>query len=220
MIKFRYLLIVLCSTVVMSACGFNMALSKGQSSVDLTKKSIALLSVKISNQNKPENQLSLLSVFVCPQSDEICSDFHKSEGHYKSEKDRFNEYLLSFELKNGTYYIRSFETFGGVPILTGATAYVDLELKTEIKPNSISYLGHIDVTLRERKDDNEKRAALFPLINAAAVGFSNGTFDVVVEDKYDDDMKLFISEYPVLQNAKVGKSILPQWIRPENRTAK
>jgi len=56
------------------------------------------------------------------------------------------------------------------------------------------------------------------LIDQAVAGFSTGTFDVVVEDKYDEDMKLFISEYPALQNTKVEKSILPQWIRPEKRT--
>ena len=38
-----------------------------------------------------------------------------------------------------------------------------------------------------------------------------------VEDKFDEDMKSFISEYPGLQQVKVEKSILPEWIRPENR---
>jgi hypothetical protein len=46
------------------------------------------------------------------------------------------------------------------------------------------------------------------------VGFSAGTFDVAVKDKFDEDMKLFISEYPVLDKAKINKTILPQWKRP------
>jgi hypothetical protein len=33
-------------------------------------------------------------------------------------------------------------------------------------------------------------------------------------------MKLFISEYPALENMKVEKSILPHWTRPENLKVK
>ena len=47
-------------------------------------------------------------------------------------------------------------------------------------------------------------------------GFSTGTFDVIVEDRFDEDMISFISEYPALQEVKVEKAILPQWKRPEN----
>jgi len=45
---------------------------KGKSDIDLTKKSIVLLSVRISNQYKPSRQLKLLSVVICPQSETNC----------------------------------------------------------------------------------------------------------------------------------------------------
>ena len=94
-----------------------------------------------------------------------------------------------------------------------------MNYKVEIKPNSIIYLGHLDIVLRERKNDSEVRAGnVIPLIDQAAVGAATGTYDVVVEDKFEEDMKLYISEYPALLNIKVEKSILPQWIRPEKRT--
>jgi len=50
----------------------------------------------------------------------------------------------------------------------------------------------------------------YPFIDQSIAGFSSGTFDVVVEDKFDEDMKSFISEYPALKKVKVEKSILPQ----------
>jgi hypothetical protein len=220
MAKFKYLIIFCFAFMVFGCAGHNMALTKGQSSIDLSKKSIALLSVKVSNQHKPSCQLDLTGVKICPQS-ETCSRplpyFHKAESPYKSEIDRFNEFLLSFGLESGTYNLQWIGTtyqaflvsgFGGIP----------LDTKIDIKPNSISYLGHLDVVLRERKNDNEKRAGnVIPLIDQAVPGFSTGTFDVIVEDKFDEDMKLFISEYPALKTVKVEKSILPQWIRPENR---
>ncbi|HVO66967.1 MAG TPA: hypothetical protein VMT12_10825 [Syntrophales bacterium] len=219
MIKFRCV-VIFCLTFIMIGCaGHHMALTKGQSDIDLKKESIALLSVKVSNQHKPGCQLELTGVKICPQS-EKCSRplpyFHKAESPYKSEKDRFNEFLLSFGLESGTYNLEWIGTtyqvflvsgFGGIPIYT----------KIDIRPNSIIYLGHLDVVLREKKNDNEKRAGnILPLIDQAVPGFSTGTFDVVVEDKFDEDMQSFIREYPGLQKVKVEKSILPQWIRPEN----
>jgi hypothetical protein len=207
----------------MSGCAGNkMALTKGKSDIDLTKKSIALLFVRISNQYKPSRQLELQSVIICPQSEPNCKqDLPSHPGSpykpYKREKNSFNEYLVSYELESGTFNIDGIYTTYRIPTLTFGVGFAKLNLKTEIKPNSISYLGHLDITLREKKSDTEIMAGrAIPHIDQYIAGFSSGTFDVVVEDKFDEDMKSFISEYPALQNVKVEKSILPQWIRPEN----
>ena len=221
MIKYRFLLIF-CLVFTMSGCAVNkMALTKGQSDIDLTKKSIALLSVRISNQYKPSRQLELLSVFICPQSESNCKhDLPSNPGSpykpYKREKNSFNEYLLSYELESGTFNIDGFYTTYRIPTLISGFGFAKLNLITEIKPNSISYLGHLDIILREKKSKAEMMAGgAIPYIDQSIAGFSSGTFDVVVEDKFDEDMKSFISEYPALQKVKVEKSILPQWIRPE-----
>ena len=109
MIKFRYLLFVLCFFFVMSGCANKMALTKGQDKVDLSKKSIVLFSFKISNLNKPDYQLELRGTFICPQSKKCSTGpyYHIAEGPYKSEKGLFNEYLLSFELDPATYNIHA-----------------------------------------------------------------------------------------------------------------
>jgi ketosteroid isomerase-like protein len=206
----------------MSGCaGHKMAVTKGQSDIDLTKKSIALLSVRISNQYKPSRQLALQSVIICPQSEPNCKhDPPSNPGSpykpYKREKDYFNEYLLKYELESGTYNIDGLYTTYRIPTLTFGIGFAKLNLTTEIKPNSISYLGHIDIVLREKKNNAEISAgSAIPFIDQYLAGFSSGTFDVVVEDKFDEDMKSFISEYPALQKVKVEKSILPQGIKPE-----
>jgi hypothetical protein len=222
MIKFR-LLLIFCLAFVMNGCGHQMALTKGQSNIDITKKSIALLSVKISNQYKPNYQLDIVGTLICPQS-ERCGHgavkyFHKTQSPYRinSVENSFNDYLLSYELESGTYNLYSIgAVYDHFPICGGGN--VPLNYKLVIKPDSIIYLGHLDVVMRERKKDSEIRAGnVIPAIDQAAVGASSGTFDVVVEDKFEEDMKLFISEYPALQKAKVEKSMLPQWIRPENQ---
>ena len=221
MIKYRFLLIF-CLVFAMSGCAGNkMALTKGKSDINLKNKSIALLSVRISNQYKPSRQLELLSVVICPQSEPNCRhDLLSNPGSpykpYKRKKRHFNEYLLSYELESGTFNIDGFYTTYQIPALISGFGFAKLNLKTEIKPNSISYLGHLDIILREKKSDAEIRAgSAIPFIDQSIAGFSSGTFDVVVEDKFDEDMKSFISEYPALQKIKVEKSILPQWIRPE-----
>ena len=92
MIKYRFLLIF-CLVFAMSGCAGNkMALTKGKLDIDLTKKSIALLSVRISNQYKPSRQLELQSVIICPQSEPNCkNDLSSNPGSpykpYKREKD-------------------------------------------------------------------------------------------------------------------------------------
>jgi hypothetical protein len=109
-----------------------------------------------------------------------------------------------------------------------AGGYAPLDFKIDITPNTISYLGHITVILRERAKESEKRAGRdqvnigtlpLELSDKTVVGYSTGTFDIVVEDKFDEDMQSFIKEYPVLQKVKVKKNIPQQWTRPENQPA-
>jgi len=220
--KYRFL-IIFCLVFLMSGCAGNMALTKDQSEIDLSSKSIALLTVKISNQNKPSRQVNLNNIIICPESVMNCrKDISTYPGGpykiYKKEKDFFNEYLLSFALESGRYNLEGFYTTYNIPMLVAGVGYGDLKLETEIKPNSISYLGHLNITLREKTGDTEICAGdAIPHLDQAMPGFSSGTFDVVVEDKFDEDMKSFISEYPALQQVKVEKSILPEWIRPEKR---
>lgn len=223
MSRFRLVLILCLALMVAGCAGHKMALAKGQSGKDIANKSIALLSVKVSNRNVPKCQPDITGALLCPQS-ETCSRplpfFHKTEEAYKSVEGSFKEYLLSFDLDPGTYDLRWIGARYS-NILVEAGGKVPLDMKIDFLPNKIVYLGHLDVVLREKNNDNETRAgSLFPLIDQAAAGFSSGTFDVVVEDKYDEDMMAFVSEYPVLRDIKVERSLLPKWTRPENRSAK
>jgi len=130
----------------------------------------------------------------------------------------FNEYLLSFELKSGTYNLNSMGAIHQSVLITGG-GIVPLNFNLDIRPNSVIYLGHLDIVMRERKNDDEIRAGrIYPLIDQATIGTSSGTFDVVVQDKYEVDVKLFISEYPALQKVRIEKYLLPQWTRPKNES--
>lgn len=233
MVKFKYIL-VLCIVIALNGCLNYMALTKGQDNVDLSKKSIALLSVKISNQKVPSCQPHPSMIFFKGKNKKAylihsIDTFFKSEEPYKSVKDSFNEYLLSIDLDAGVNILEgiSFEFKGGAvhkdttyPFVHASGALL-LNSEFNIKPNTVTYLGHINAVIRERKNDNEERAgSIIPLIDQRLAGFSNGTVDIVIEDKYDEDIKSYINEYPGLQKVKIEKSILPQWIRPEKQNIK
>ena len=222
MVKYR-LLLIFCLIFAISGCvGHHMVLTKGQSDIDLTKKSIALISVKISNQYKPKYQLDIVTTYICPTSQTNCSRSYdgiyktESNNRIKSMEEGFNEYLLSFGLESGTYNLDSMGAIYQSALITGG-GIVPLKFTFNIKPNSIIYLGHLDIVMRERKNDSEIRAGrTFPLIDQSVIGTSSGTFDVKVEDKFAEDVKLFSSEYPAVEKVRIEKILLPQWTRPKN----
>jgi len=222
MIRFR-LFFILWLAFMIAGCGYDMALTKGQTNVDVTKKSIALLSVRISNQFKPNYQLEIMGALICPKS-ERCGHgsvkyFRKTDSSYriKSVENGFNEYLLSYELQSGAYNFHSIGAGYDHNGISGGGS-VPLNCQFEMKSNSIIYLGHLDIVMREMKNNSETRAGRVgpPWSQNPLVGAYTGTYDVVVEDKFEEDMKLFISEYPGLKNVRVEKAVLPPWIRPEN----
>ena len=215
------LFLIPCLIFVMSGCASHgMALNKGQAEIDVSKKSIALMTARISNRYKPKYQLDIVTTYICPSPQADCSrsydNIYKTNGSclVNSMEDSFNEYLLSFELESGTYYLDGMGALYSSLLITGG-GIVPLHLQLDIKPNSVVYLGHLDIVMRERNNDNEMRAGrMFPLIDQATIGTSSGTFDVVVEDNFEEDVKLFIPEYPALQKVKIEKALLPQWTRP------
>jgi hypothetical protein len=214
---------LMCVVFFMSGCAANMPLSIGQEKLDVSGESIALVSVKISNKNKPGCQPSMLYAFFYPEG-EKGENTHISidTDPIEKEEDKYNEYILSFSLKPGTYYFPAIWGQYEAPLLLiRATCIIPLNTKIEIKPNSVIYLGHIDAVIRKRMNDEEHRAgSVLPLIDQSVAGFSDGTFDVVFSDNYDEDMGRFISKFPALNNVPVEKVILPQWVRPELIEAK
>jgi hypothetical protein len=198
---------------MISGCSRGLALSKGQNMIDLSSASIALLSVRISNQNAPDYQPFPFMVFV----DGAGSGFFKfsEDGPHRGEKNLFNDYLLSFNLKPGTSTFDKiwFDYHGAV---IGARASIPMKLATVVKPGSVNYLGRMDVVIRPKKSDAEDSAGpSFPFINQATAGFSNGAYEVVIKDNFKEDMEWFMSEYPALKTVMVEKALLPQWSRPK-----
>jgi hypothetical protein len=215
-------LVALSMVLLLSGCATHpkMALVKGQDTVDLSNKSVGLIFIRLSNQYKPGYQPNL---WVVSFQRNIYNSTSKKwkynenstieifDAPYRSEKDGFNEYLLTVGLEPGIYDSVSFHSKYDIPLLLKAETGLYLKTNVEIKPNEVIYLGHIDAVIRERKSDAEVRAGpLLPLIDQAVPGFSTGTYDVTIQDRFDDDIIMFSEEYPGLQKVRIEKAVFPK----------
>jgi hypothetical protein len=201
----------------LSGCANNMALSKGQTGIETSGKALVLVPVTVSNQNKPGYQPDLANAFFSGGDN---PRFNVKDGLYKEEKGKSKEYLLSFYLAPGYYTLDRIVGTYRIPLLLKAWCEIPMKAGFEVKPDTVSYLGHVTATIVERKDDSQERAGgLIPLLDQSVAGFSTGTFNIDISDRYDEDIAKYVSQFPGLKGVTIGKTILPK-TTPAVATAK
>lgn len=184
-----------------------MALSPGMKTLDLTQKSFALMTIKVSNKFKPDYQPELSLFFVREVNSTFSKSFNLGTPHKQVTKE-YNEYLVSMNLIPGKYMLE-YITGSGEGFLVSGSCEIHINKNFELEPNQVVYLGHIEAVNRERKNDSEKRAGpLLPLVDQQATGFYKGTFDITFSDSYDDDVAFFKMKYPVLGNYTIENKSL------------
>ncbi|MBS0338908.1 MAG: hypothetical protein JSS56_00170 [Proteobacteria bacterium] len=82
-----------------------------------------------------------------------------------------------------------------------------------VPPQSVVYLGRISAHLRDRKDTEFRAGSLIPLIDQAALGISNATFDVAVSDQSSVDLPRFKQEFAALRTQAIQTQLLPAYDR-------
>lgn len=197
------------------------ALSSDTNTIDVSKESIALLTVKIANKYKTSYQPNITAVFVGSNGEKDREKYSCKVGKkYNEVKNSFNEYLISFQLPAGTYKLQGLFAIGNKFPVTGMF-FVPVYSSFSIAPNKIIYLGHLEAIIKERTDDKELRAgSVMPLINQSVIGASGGTFVVTITDLFEDDIKLFQKDYPYLKQYQVDNLTLPQWTQPTEEDMK
>lgn len=208
-VLFRSLLALLL-VAGLSGCGANMALTKGQDKLEMSDNGVVLATVRIANQNKPGYQPILRLAFLqqlAPVNERLT--FKINDDPYKAVKEQYNEYLLSFGLKPGDYSLNSLFGTYNIPLLVSATCSVNCNAPFTVKQGVVSYLGNIQATIVERKGDEDRAGPLVPLIDQSVAGFSNGTFELKIIDRYEEDLAAYQAEYPALKGVKIEKQLLP-----------
>ena len=216
-----------------------MAINKNTQSVDTDNRGIVLLSVKLLDKypSPARPNLKWLSLgdpdkdaVAIPQNERGAiyqterGAIHRARYVYKlgppfrSKSDKssqFEEHLISMKLEPGRHVLKEvFMITSMFPL--GARGHAPIFSTFEVRPNQVTYLGHIEI-LRRVKKCHEFRAgspAALIDVDSAVLGYSTGTFDINIFDNYDRDVSVFRREYPVLAKYSVTKSILAAWKRP------
>jgi hypothetical protein len=194
----------------LSGCATPMALSEKTKTLNIDQKSIAILTLKTSNEYVPSYQPNVDIIQVSTKERKPSEKYYRFEvdDPYSEVKKQFNEYMVSMELPPGNYTLRQVFCKSGIFPVRGAfviPVYTDFELK----PNEVVYLGRIEAVNRKRTNANELRAGpIIPLFDQAAVGASGGTFDIRIYDNFDVDLTLFKKMCPVINNCNVRVNIL------------
>lgn len=191
------------------------ALGPDGKQLDVSKESIALLSVKVANKYKTGYQPDIKNVFIWEDKSENRKKYSFAvEEKYNEIENEFNEYLISFQLPPGKYEMReffaqkmAFPVFGSFAL----PIYADFSIGS----NEIVYLGNIDARIIERTSDDELRAGpVIPLIDQAVTGASGGTFVIEITDHFNDDIAKFKQKYHQLTGFDIINLTLPPWKKP------
>ena len=200
--------VILCGVVLISSgCSNKMALSPKTKSIDLSKKSIALLTVEVGNSHVPDHQPRIYSVLVGLNANKPKYTF-VADDPYIVEKKQFNEHLISIALPPGEYWLNSFFGQRRVPMLLCGSCTLPVEKSFILEPDEIVYIGKVDADIHKKRKGEKSAGGPFPLVDQAICGFHSGAFDVEVFDNYDEDIQLFLDRYPVLQGYQIEKAIM------------
>lgn len=187
-----------------SGCATSMPLTKNTTELNITKKSITIMSLKISNKYVPSYQPNVRIVTIL-QNGRTSAKVRVEETYNKVEGE-FNEYLLSFQLSPGRHKIGEIMGGSGIFPFVGHFKF-PMDAEFELASNTITYIGHVEMVNRERKNGEPRSGGIFPLLDQAATGFSGGTFDITVSDNYVKDINYFKDKYPSIGEYEIKSNI-------------
>lgn len=193
--------------MLLGGCGGqSMALQRQKTSLDTSKKSIALFTLRVSNQFKPTHQAKAFTLFVVPVGDPRKSTEFCLDVSYQRAAEQYYEYLVSIDMEPGAYRIGNV-TGAGYDPLVNYTFEFPLGARFDLPPNGVVYLGHVTMTNRERKEGEPPSGSSFSLVSQAVAGYSNGTMDITIVDRADEDLPAFTKAFPVLRGCQIQRAI-------------
>lgn len=208
---------LLSAMLLLGGCATVFAPPITEESTDLNFESngIALVGLTLSNTFRVSPLISPLKtsgirvVHLTPVGKETQIFFEAGKPISKSSDSnrQVEEHMLSVKLPPGQYKLVCVLTTVAELAYGCAPVCVDFI----IVAHKIAYLGHLDITRRERKNDDEISAGfLLPLFDQWYAGFSTGTFDVAIRDNFEQDIPTFQQRYRVLSGHSVDKTLLPK----------
>lgn len=199
--------LVLFAAFCFSGCayGTRMALNANKGSLANLSKPIGILTLRTENAYKPTYEPEVNRIKFVSSSSHREKTFEPNKP-YKQAKNEYLEYLVSVDLEPGDYLLGHVLGRGEGFLVAG---HFNFPVNARLNLTSgITYLGHVTMTNRERKEGEERSGGVFPLIDQSVCGFSGGTFDVTVTDRGETDIPDFVRAYPALKDVTITKAIM------------
>ncbi len=209
---------VLLTTIFLAGCA--APIDKKATSLDLSKESIVVVSMKMTNAYRPAFKPTTLGIAVgsrvaalpLTQSAPVGQPVPPYPPTQKLGRANVtilgNEALVLLRLPPGPYKL---SRLWGMTINFPIQAEMSYAVKAdfEVPPQAVVYLGHVDIVNKERIDkDDQASGFAIPLIDQAVAGFSGGTLEVALSDHYERDIGMLRAEYPVTMNVPVVRAPL------------
>lgn len=223
----RILIAILLSLLPAAGCGPQiqyMALDPDMKTVDIRTKSIAIFTVTIQNQFKPDYPVSPAEVVVPYNGTE--TPFCLS-GDWDGHGDTIHKGLafsgnssgdspVSLALPPGIHTIGNIGGAGMKTVFIMWQYSFPLNAEFDLPPNSVVYLGHVVMTNRERKDNEPPSGPMSSPANGLIVspveqsvsGMYAGTTVITITDQSDQDIPKFLAKYPCLRGVDIKKAIM------------
>ncbi len=204
-------IVLIASFLFLSGCATvkNAPISDKITAIDTTNESIGFITLKVSNNKNRGYQPTARNAFIWEDKVEGAKKYSfKILKPYKRSKNKFNESIISFQLKPGEYMFKDIFAQSGIFPVIGSFA-VPLHKKLTVPANKIIYFGHVDATIEDRTSKDQLRAGpVIPLIDQAVVGASTGTFVVNILDQFETDTALIRNKYSYLSGALIENMTL------------
>jgi len=206
----RFLNNVICNIILalftafgVSGCTTRMALDASKGSYAHLSKPIGIFTLRTENTYKPffEPEVKIIKV--------VSNKAFGPKKPFKREKNGYLEYLVSVDLAPGAYTLGRVygqATAGGGLLISGNFNF-PINARFNLV-SGVTYLGHVTMINRQRKEGEERSGGIFPLVDQAVCGFSGGTFDVTVTDRGETDIPDFVRAYPPLKDVNITKAIM------------
>jgi hypothetical protein len=192
-----------------------MALKKGQGALDTATKSVVLMAVEVSRADESRYQPLPSILWVTDLNwgaREQSLRFQMSKKNDTTEVDGRTMYLTSITLSPGRYHFEGISGIAAAFPFVGQF-FIPIVADFEVKPGSVSYLGHLKATMRTRREGEFRAGSVVPLIDQSATGMINHSWDVVLDDQSGSDLAMFREHVPALAGLDIVIDPLPPWDR-------
>ena len=192
-----------------------MALKRGQDALTTATKSVVLMSVEVTRADDSRYQPVPSILWVTDLNWGAGNQSLRFQLNRKEDTIEFDGrtmYLTSIALSPGYYH---FEGISGIaaafPFI--GQFFIPMVADFEVKPGSVSYVGHLNAVMRPRRENEFRAGSVIPLVDQSATGMISHSWDVVIDDQSDGDLAKFRAQVPALAGIKIDIEPLAPWDR-------